>query len=456
MSSQASIQPPRWPLRIIRLFVKKEFLEEIEGDMEEIFYDNVERISVSKARRIYAWETLKLLRPILMRNLEIIERINQYGMLHNYLKVSFRGLMKNPVNSFINVFGLAAAIGLCVFAYAYGRWVFSTDQFHDNKNTVYLTTFFAMRDGVNQEYGTTPRPLGEMLRKDLAQIKKVCRVDDRNVVMKHEDKVFHERVRYVDPEFLDMLTFPLKWGTAGSLKDINSIILSEPMAVKYFGDENPVGQSILMIYGKGQSKAFNVAGVAADFPKARTITFNFLINFENFHTTEPGYDFHDWSAFVNATLIQVDHPADMEGIEGAMKKYVSLQNQVDNEDWAISSFKFQPLSTLHVQSEYIKDDISRSSKNNFVSIIFMAVIAVLMLALACTNYINIAIATAAKRFREIGVRKSIGATRRIVIVQFLTENAVLTFFALIAALPWDTHFSSPASNGCGILIWTSA
>ncbi len=443
MSNTHSIHPPRWPLKFLRFFLKEKYLEEIEGDMEEIFYENVERLSMRQAKRIYTWEMIKLLRPILMQNFEGLEKLNQYGMFKNYFKVSFRGLMKNPVNSFINVFGLAIAIGLCVFAYAFARWTFSTDQFHENKHAVYLTTFFANRDGVNQQYGTTPRPLGEMLREDFAQVKKVCRVEDRSVVMKYNDNVFHERVRYVDPEFLEMFTFPLKWGTANSLKDVNSIILSEPMSVKYFGEENPIGQSILMIYGKEQSKAFKVTGVAAEFPKARTISFNFLINFENFRTTDAAYNFYDWNTFVNATFVQVDNPADLTSIKLKMDKYKSLQNQVSEEDWAISSFSFEPLATLHEQSEYIKDDISRSSKDNYITIYFMVTIALFMLALACINYINIAIATATKRLKEIGVRKSIGATRKVVIVQFLTENIVLTSLALIIGVALGYFFFIP-------------
>jgi putative ABC transport system permease protein len=441
--SNPTMQPPKWPLRLLRVFIKKEFLEEIEGDMEEIFFENAERLSPAKARRMYTWDMIKLLRPILIRNLAIIERLNRYGMLNNYFKVSFRGLMKNPVNSFINVFGLAVAIGLCVFGYAFARWTFSTDQFHKNKHSVYLATFFANRDGVEQQYGTTPRPLGEMLRDGFAQISNVCRIEDRAVVMKYKDNVFHERVRYVDPEFLKMFTFPLKWGTAKSLEDVNSIILSEPMSIKYFGDENPVGQTILMIYGKEQTKAFKISGVAAEFPKARTISFDFLINFNNFRTTEPGYNFDDWNAFVNATLVQVDNPSDLTIVQSKMDKYRSLQNKTAREDWAISSFSFEPLATLHWESEHIKDDISRSSKNNYVSILFMVGIAVLMLALACSNYINIAIATAAKRLKEIGVRKSIGASRKIVIVQFLAENLVLTFLALIVGMILGYTFFIP-------------
>ena len=442
MKPQA-LHPPQWPLKFLRFFLKEEYLEEIEGDMEEIFYENAERFSLRKARRMYAWEMIKLLRPNLIKNLEFVNHIIQYSMFKNYFKVSFRGLKKNPVNSFINVFGLAVAIGLAIFAYAFTRWTYSTDQFHENKHSVYLTTFFANRDGVSQQYGTTPRPLAELLRQDFAQIKSTCRVEDRNVVMKYNDHVFHERVRYVDPEFLEMFTFPLKWGTAGSLHDVNSIILSEEMSIKYFGEENPIGQSIQMIYGKDQSKVFKISGVAKAFPKARTISFNFLINIENFRTTEPGYNVDDWNAFVNATFVYVENPSDLIAIKSKMEKYKTLQNSAAKEDWAISSFSFEPLATLHEQSEYIKDDISRSSKNNYVSIMFMIAIAIFMLALACVNYINIAIATAAKRLKEIGVRKSIGATRKVVIVQFLTENVVVTLFALLIGLAMGYFFFIP-------------
>lgn len=448
MIESKPIIPPQWPLKFLRFFVKKRYLEEIEGDMEELFYDNVDRLSVRKARRIYTWEMIKLLRPILVRNLEVLEKINQYAMLKNYFKVSFRGLMKNPLNSFINIFGLSAAIGICVFAYAFANWTFSTDQFHEHKNEVYLVTFFANRDGAPQQFGNCPRPLGEMMKEDFAQISKMCRVEDRNVVMKYKDYVFHERVRYVDPAFLEMFTFPLKWGSASSLKEVSSIVLSEDMATKYFGNANPVGLDILMIFGKNAkgeswSKSFKVTGVAREFPKARTFGFDFLINYENFHTSEPNYGFHDWNAFVNATFIQVRKPSDLKAIERGMEKYKKVQNDAVQKDWALSSFAFEPLATLHKRSEFIRDDISRSSSSNYTSIIYMCIIAALIMLLACFNYINIAIATAAKRLKEIGLRKTIGATRGLIIVQFLAENVVVTFFALIFGVILGLTFFIP-------------
>jgi putative ABC transport system permease protein len=443
MRESAHIAPPKWPLKFLRFFLKKDFIEEIEGDMEELFNDNVEQLSLKKANRIYTWEMLKLLRPVLIKNLGIVENLIQHAMFKNYFKVSIRGLLKNPLNSFINVFGLSAAIGICVFAYAFARWTYSTDQFHKNKNEVYLTTFFADRDGSQQQFGITPRPLGEMLKEDFPQIKNVCRVEDKNVVMKHKDNVFHERIRLTDPEFLEMFTFPLKWGTQNSLADVNSIILSEDMAVKYFGEANPIGENITMIFGKDQSKIFKITGVAREFPKARTISFDFLINFQNLKTVDSSYDFHDWKASVNATLIQVENPAHLTSIKLGMEKYRKLQNQAAEEDWAISSFAFVPLAKLHEQSGEIRDDISRSSGDNYKTIIYLIIVSGFMLLLACFNYINIAITTAAKRLKEIGVRKSIGATRRIVIVQFLAENIVITFFAMIVGVMLGMIFFIP-------------
>jgi putative ABC transport system permease protein len=403
----------------------------IEGDLMEVYETRKVKSGKLKADVRFIIDVLLLFRPTIIRPTEGYHQLNNYGMFKNYFKVSIRGLMKNPLNSFINIIGLACAIGIAVFVYAFAQWTFSTDQFHEHKNSVYLTTFFADRDDVAKQYGQTPRPMGEMLRQDFTQIKKVCRVDDRNVIIKHGDKVFHERIRFTDPEFLEMFTFPLKHGVSGSLTDVSSVILSEESAIKYFGEENPINQNILIKFGEEEGKEFTITGVAEKLPDASTITFDFLININNFQTSDTTYDFHDWNAFVNATFIEVENSIDISSIINATTKYKELQNKAVTEDWAITSFAFEPLATLHERSEFIQDDISSSSGSNHRSILYLSIVALLMLTLACLNYINIAIVSAAKRLKEIGVRKSIGATRKVVIVQFLAENVVITFVALI-------------------------
>jgi putative ABC transport system permease protein len=434
MSQYNSLSPPQWPLKFLRFFVKKEYLEEIEGDMEEIFLDNAEQLSLKKARWMYTWEMLKLLRPILLKNLEVLQHLNQFSMLRNYFKTSSRSLLKNPMSSFINIFGLSMAIGICIVWYGFATWVNEMDQFHEHKNEVYLVTFFADREGKEQQYGTTPTPLGEMLQQDYPQIKKVYRINDRPVVIKYEDNVFHERVRYVDPEFLQLFTFPLKWGSANSLGDINSIVLSEEMSIKYFGEENPMGKNIKVIFSEGNSKEFAVAGVAKKFPESSSIEFNFLIHFDNQKIANPTYNASDWSSSVNATLIQVDNPADMAPIQQGMNKYKILQNEKHSEQ-AISSFGFVLLAELYRKSMDIRDGLCPPYyDSNSKAVIIFTVLTLFLLALACFNYINIAIVTAAKRLKEIGVRKVIGATRIKVITQFLSENIFVTSFALVFGL----------------------
>ena len=355
-------------------------------------------------------------------------------MLKSYFTIALRNLKKHPLNSFINIFGLAAAVGICIFTYAYARWVYSTDQFHENKHNVFLVTFAADRDGSLQHFGSTPRPLAEMLKQDFSQITHVCRVEDRSVVVKREDKVFHERVRFTDQAFLEMFTFPLKWGNAKSLGDLNSVILSDEMAVKYFGDNNPVGETITIKFDQDHGKDFKVAGVAKEFPKARTISFNFIVNIQNLKSANAGYDFEDWKSLLHASLVQTKTPSDIREIGANMDKYKKIQNEAVGEDWAISSFGFEAIATLHERSEAIRDDISRSSSSNFKSVMYLGIVSLMLMVLASLNYVNIAIVSASKRLKEIGVRKSAGATRRVVIIQFLSENLLITLCAIILGL----------------------
>lgn len=351
-------------------------------------------------------------------------------MFKNYLKTSLRSLLKNPLSSFINLFGLAVAIGVTLIVYSFMEFDLTVDDFHENKEKVYLTTFHVDRDGTERHLGLSPTPLGEMLRRDFSQIEKVCRVEDFGAVVKYEDKVFNQTIRYVDPEFLEMMTFPLKWGDPESLKDFNSIILSHNMSVKFFGDENPIGKNLLLVFGD-QKKSFMITGVAEKFPLAHAIDFQFLVHFENINTTHPDYDLTNWRGFVNATLIQVERPSDLQTVAEGMDKYKELQNSV-RDDWAISSFEFVKLADLHNRSGDIWSDISSGTEDE--ARLILPIIGIFMLLLACFNYINIAIVSAAKRLKEIGVRKVIGANKRLVITQFMAENIFITLFALLFGL----------------------
>ena len=446
MPRQSSI--PRISHAFFRWYCKPERYEELHGDLEEFFEERCVTHGSARARWLYSWDVIRCCQSYAWK-----QRKGQHSniiMFKNYYKTSWRSMMRNPLSSFINLFGLSAAIGVCILGFGFGRYTMKMDQFHEKKNQVFLTTFFADRDGETQQNGQTPLALGPMMKADLPQVKNVCRLLHHHAVIKYGGKVFHERIQLVDPSFLEMMTFPLKWGERKTLQDANSVILSEDMATKYFGKEYAVGKNITLIFGGGISKTFEVTGVAYEFPGASSFRFDFLVNFQNIQRALPEIPTNSWSQLVNATFIELANPTDIGLIEGHMGKYRELQNQ-ETGDWKIAEFGFVSIAQLFRNGEEIRSDISGNGYSVlYISTISFVIIGFFFLALASANYINIAIISATKRLKEIGLRKVIGANRRMLVIQFLAENILLMTIAMIVGLllgttvfiPWLENNSS--------------
>ncbi|MEQ8713893.1 MAG: ABC transporter permease [Cyclobacteriaceae bacterium] len=421
-----SNQLPRLAHWLFRWYCRRELYEELHGDLEEFFYERLEEYGPFKAKMMYWWDVIKCCQPYAWKDLE--SQNSEIIMFKNYFKTGVRSMRRAALSTFINVTGLSVAIGICMVVYAFMLFDYSIDTHHENKDVVFLTTSYVDREGELLQYGFTPAPIGEAMTNQIPQVIDFSRISDQNGVMKHGDNVFHERIRLVDPSFLKMLTFPLSVGSAKSLNDINSIILSYHSAIKYFGETEAVGKDLMLIVDDDVQKTFVVAGVAEPFPDEHIIDFDFLINIKNITLFDPTYAENDWAGFIDATLIQVDQPQSIAEVSDQMLSYVALQNEVEN-DWPIRSYGFAPIATLHHDSAFIREGISYDGRQP--GRITLPLVGGLMLLLACLNYVNLAIVLATKRLKEIGVRKMMGAVRRGVIVQFLFENLITTGFATI-------------------------
>lgn len=349
-------------------------------------------------------------------------------MVKNYLKMAWRNLAKNKLVSFINIFGLSAAVGVSIVVFSFVKFELDMDKVHVNRENIFLVMNVVERDGKEQFWGDSPTPIGDMLRQDYPQIESVVRIVNRNMVFKYEDQVFNEYTRFVDPDFMKMFTFPIKYGDINALEDKTRIIISLNIAEKYFGEENPVGEQVTLNYGEDRVATFIIGAVAEKFPQTISFKFSVLSNWQNKFDLFPKQDVNDWQDFIGATFIQLNNIADKETIEAGMGKYIALQNQVEM-DWPAKSYPLEPFATLSVNSYKYLGVISRGDEPT--GRIILSTIAFFLLVLACFNYMNISIVSATKRLKEIGLRKSIGGSKGQLIKQFLLENMVLTLLALI-------------------------
>lgn len=441
---------PRIPHSFFRWYCKTNRYEELHGDLEEYFYERLETRGVLHARWRYWLDVIRCCQPYAWKkpkgqlNSNII-------MFKNYFKTSLRSMWRNPLSAFINIFGLAVAIGVCIVVYTMLEFSYSTDQFHEHKNEVFVVTFDADVDGRMKKHGYSPTALGPNMKHDLAQVKRMTRMHNRPVVVKNGDNVFHENVWFADRDYLDMLTFPLQSGDRNALADRNSIIISEEMAVKYFGYSDALGKELVLKFSEDRKRTFTVGGVAKAFPLARSFEFDFLLNFENLRLSDPDFDFNDWSSYIRSTLIQVEDANDIAQVRTSMEEYRVRQNASVKQQ-KIESFDFVSIAELHNEAGNLSNDISREREDELT--VGLPVMGIFMLALACFNYINMAIGSATKRLKEIGVRKVIGANRAKVTIQFLAENLLVTFIALLLGLaltatvflPWFSEIAdSPLS-----------
>lgn len=351
-------------------------------------------------------------------------------MLRNYFHVAWRSIIKNPLASFINIFGLAMAIGCGMVAYVFVEWNLDMNQFHEKKDRVFLATMMQNQggDSQTQQFGGSPLPLSTVLEQDFPQVVGAASLVGQNVTVRYGDNVFNEFIWFSDEDYLNMMTFPLKWGTKEALRSNDQVILSEEMSIKYFGQHNPIGEIITMHFDDKHSLELTVGGVAEKFSDRSSFNFNMLVNVSLLPRVNPEVQMDDWSDIIRATFVELQNPQDAAAVEQGMTSYLATYNTVQDE-WNATAFVLEPLETLYEHSNDIRSSVTGSSDP--LGRIVLSVMALIIIVLASLNYINIAVSSASKRLKEIGVRKVVGANRSSVILQFLMENVLLTAFALI-------------------------
>ena len=360
-------------------------------------------------------------------------------MLKNYFTTAIRHLLKNKSYTILNVVGLS--VGLACFTLI-SLWVYdelSYDHFHEKADRIYRIGGTFTDESGSFSQAVTCIPLAPALENDLPEVESALRIDVNDAVVQYGDVKFNEPdILGVDPSFLEIFSFKLLKGDASkALNEPYNILISESMARKYFGDKEPVGE-LLRIYQydpDGNGAEFKVTGVIEDCPLNSHFRYNFLFSFKTIETVDPnsfGYDGWFSNAYYTYVMLKQDAEVDLlnKKLEPFLEKYIGSDMKKYKVSW---SYFLQPLTGIHLQS-HLRYEIKPTS--NLTYVLIFGSIGLITLLLACINYINLSTAYSSNRFKEVGVRKVMGAFQNQLVRQYLVESWILTLMSLMVAFVW--------------------
>ncbi|QMU31213.1 ABC transporter permease [Adhaeribacter radiodurans] len=363
-------------------------------------------------------------------------------MLSNYLKLAYRNLLRQKFYTAINIVGLTLGITCCLLIFLFVKNELSYDRFHAQGDRIYRVLRVASINGDKAKIPYVSGPYAPALRNDFpGDVKAAVRVMSTNALFSYQDKTFKEdRVFITDPNFLEVFTFPLVQGDPRQvLADPNNVVISEAMAQKYFGSENPVGKLLTL----DKTQTCKVSGVMANVPENSHLKFDFIFSIKDYEGQDWFQRWNNNAMFTYVLLaeqtnlqnLMAQFPAFMEKHQGAEAKKEGQRMTLD----------LQPLLAIHLDTNTQFDFAEQGNKSN---VYIFSAIAVFILLIACINFMNLASARSAGRAREVGVRKVLGAYKQHLIGQFLSESTLLTFIAvalsfglIILILPYFNAFT---------------
>jgi len=358
-------------------------------------------------------------------------------MIRNYLKTAFRNLWRTKAFSVINIVGLSVALACCMLILLYTMDEVSYDRFNVNKDNIYrIVVNSTSPTGTTNKYASTGMMQGPSFNRQIPEIKNFVRIEGANYTVKRGNEVFDEEALYADSNFFSVFTFPLLGGDPKTaLKDPRSVVLSEDLAKKYFGDQNAVGKMLQLKVGD-KFQPFLVTAVAKKSPQNSSVKFKMLLPLK----ASDSYADDKWiNSFLN-TFVTVTPGANIKVVEEKMATVYNKDAAGQMKD-AAQKFGFkdkihyvlQPFLKMHTSTEYPADNGLSDASSPIYSYILTG-IALFILLIACINFVNLTVAQSLKRAKEIGIRKVVGGERRQLIIQFLGESYILSFIAFILGL----------------------
>lgn len=440
-----NIQPPKRSLKFLRWFCREDYLEEVEGDLVELFEKRYEE-APSKAKRSFAWSVLKYFRPSFIKSFQKFNNSNTTAMFKNYLKVSWRNLKRQPFFTTLNTFGLAIGMagGLLISLFIYDE--LNYDKMFANADRIYRVNIDSKTAGEVNKYAAVSGPLAKVMGRDYPYVEVVTRFKHTgSKLIRQIDAAQNVKEDYVvgaDTAFFDMFGLDLILGDKNSaLKEAKSLVLSRTAAEKHFGLNAALGQRMLL----DNDEVYLVTGVIEDLPKNSFLKdYNVFIsissfddhnstawnnwNFPTFVKLKPGASEADLQSYLGKVKDQYLIPWALKTYPGLTLEDMQAQENAENH----MIFDAIAFTDIHLNSPNLSGDFNLNG--DIQNVYILSFIGVFLVLLASVNFMNLSTARSLKRSKEVGIRKTLGSHRSAVIGQFLTEATLVTFISLVLAI----------------------
>ena len=360
-------------------------------------------------------------------------------MIRNYFKIALRNVLKHKFFSLINILGLTIGMTSCLFIYIFVRDELSFDKFHVGYENMYRVGLEGKIGTQEINVSTSSYPVAAAMQTNIPGIEKTVRLWPReSTVMKNGDKVFTEKdVYFADSTFIEFFSFKLIQGDASNaLREPNTVVLTPELAAKYFGTQDPMGQTLVI---GNDNQAFKVTGLIEKAPSNSHLQYTALLSFISAENTV----FHGWTGNSFLTYVKKNANTSVESVNKKLNDLVEANVGPELEQglgisW--SDFKknggkyayfIYPMSDTHLHASAIQDQFPNS---DIKYVYIFAIIGAFILVIACINFMNLSTAKSAGRAKEVGLRKTLGSQRGQLIGQFLSESLLYGLVAIVLAI----------------------